>query len=199
MLNTPNQTHTTVQDVIEYLDDLLCKMSNLPLENDFELGHERAFNDVMHHLLDATADPECCSCSKYALSHASTSNTADQTLATVQEAVDCLFDALRKTKLCALENEFHLGYEGALNYLTDKVRAASLRSETALNARDDNREIRMTNGRDEDELSYEMIETALQELAADGQVYDTGERRWSERRQSYEVVWGAVPPKHKQH
>jgi hypothetical protein len=43
------------------------------------------------------------------------------------------------------------------------------------------------------------IETAIQELVADGKVYDTGERRWSEQTQSYEVVWALVPPKHKQH
>ena len=50
-------------------------------------------------------------------------------------------------------------------------------------------------------LSYEeeckLIEEACQELAAEGLIYDTGERRWSERTRSHQIVWAAVPPKDK--
>jgi hypothetical protein len=49
-----------------------------------------------------------------------------------------------------------------------------------------------------DEEKYEMIEEVLQRLAAEGLIYDTGERRWSARTQTYQIVWAAVPPKHKQ-
>ncbi|MBR0742108.1 hypothetical protein JQ581_34745 [Bradyrhizobium liaoningense] len=43
-----------------------------------------------------------------------------------------------------------------------------------------------------------MIEEVLQQLASEGVVYDTGERRWSKRLQSYQVVWAKVPPKNEQ-
>ena len=36
MSNTPNQTPTTVQDVLDNLDDFLTKMMNLPIKNDFD-------------------------------------------------------------------------------------------------------------------------------------------------------------------
>jgi hypothetical protein len=93
-------------------------------------------------------------------------------------------------------SEFQLGYESALNDLIDEARASSRTQELAPNARDDNRETE--NRLDEDEY-YEVIEQAIQELVAEGRVYDTGERRWSERTQSYQVVWAAIPPKHQQH
>jgi hypothetical protein len=47
-----------------------------------------------------------------------------------------------------------------------------------------------------DEEKYQMIEEANRQLAAEGLLYDTGQRRWSERTQSYQTVWAAVPPKH---
>jgi hypothetical protein len=40
-----------------------------------------------------------------------------------------------------------------------------------------------------DEQKYRMIEEAISSLAARGFLYDTGERRWSERTQSYQIVW----------
>jgi hypothetical protein len=43
-----------------------------------------------------------------------------------------------------------------------------------------------------------MVEEAIESLAAQGLIYDTGKREWSERTQSYQVVWEAVPPKHQQ-
>jgi hypothetical protein len=49
-----------------------------------------------------------------------------------------------------------------------------------------------------DEQKYEMIEEAIRTLAAQGLLYDTGKRKWSERTRSYQVVWAAVPPKQKQ-
>jgi hypothetical protein len=49
-----------------------------------------------------------------------------------------------------------------------------------------------------DEEKYQMVEEVCRQLAAEGLIYDTGERRWSPRTKSYQVVWVAVPPKHKQ-
>jgi hypothetical protein len=40
-----------------------------------------------------------------------------------------------------------------------------------------------------DEKKRRMIEEAILSLAAQGFLYDTGERRWSERTQSYQIVW----------
>jgi hypothetical protein len=48
------------------------------------------------------------------------------------------------------------------------------------------------------EEKYRIIEGAIRQLAAKGLIYDTGRRRWSERTQSYQVVWAAVPAKHQQ-
>jgi hypothetical protein len=50
-----------------------------------------------------------------------------------------------------------------------------------------------------DEQNYKMIEEAILSLAAEGLLYDTGERRWSNRTQSYQVVWAAVPRKGERH
>ena len=36
---------------------------------------------------------------------------------------------------------------------------------------------------------YEEIEQALQKLAREGQIVDTGRRRWSKRTRSYQIVW----------
>jgi hypothetical protein len=41
----------------------------------------------------------------------------------------------------------------------------------------------------------EMFRKAIYELAAEGLIYDTGQRRWSEQTQSCEIVWAAVPGK----
>jgi hypothetical protein len=49
-----------------------------------------------------------------------------------------------------------------------------------------------------DDEKYEMIEAAFRRLEAEGQIYDTGQRRWSERTRTHQVVWAAVPPKDKQ-
>jgi hypothetical protein len=40
---------------------------------------------------------------------------------------------------------------------------------------------------------YAAIEESFRWLAAKGLIYDTGRRRWSERTQSYQIVWAAVP------
>ncbi len=62
----PDNTHmpedtdhqiASVEDVIEYLFDALRNMRAFPLENDFQEGYERAFNDVMYHLLARKEDP----------------------------------------------------------------------------------------------------------------------------------------------
>jgi hypothetical protein len=42
------------------------------------------------------------------------------------------------------------------------------------------------------------VQKAVYELAAEGLIYDTGQRRWSERTQSYHIVWAAVPGKQTQ-
>jgi hypothetical protein len=39
------------------------------------------------------------------------------------------------------------------------------------------------------------IQKVIYELAAEGLIYDTGERRWTEETQSYRIVWAAVPGK----
>ncbi|MCS3496169.1 hypothetical protein M2189_004871 [Bradyrhizobium japonicum] len=49
-----------------------------------------------------------------------------------------------------------------------------------------------------DEQAYREMEKAVKELEAAGLIYDTGQKRWSDRTQSYQVVWAAVPPKHEQ-
>jgi hypothetical protein len=48
-----------------------------------------------------------------------------------------------------------------------------------------------------DEEFYKMVEGAIEQLAAEGLIYDTGKRMWSARTQSYQVCWAAVPPKRK--
>jgi hypothetical protein len=53
-LSTSSQTSFTVEDVIAYLYDSLCNMRTYPLEDDFQVGYERAFNDVMYHLLESS-------------------------------------------------------------------------------------------------------------------------------------------------
>jgi len=45
---------------------------------------------------------------------------------------------------------------------------------------------------DEDER-YEAIEQVFQDLARCGLIYDTGRRRWSNRRREYQIVWSASP------
>jgi len=45
---------------------------------------------------------------------------------------------------------------------------------------------------DEDE-SYEAIEEAFRNLAHCGLIYDTGRRRWCNRRREYQIVWRASP------
>jgi hypothetical protein len=49
-----------------------------------------------------------------------------------------------------------------------------------------------------DEWFHEEVMEALLSLAADGLIYDTGRRKWSERTQSYQIVWAAAPPKNEQ-
>jgi hypothetical protein len=191
MSNTPNQTPTTVQDVIENLDDLLCKIRTLSLKNDFELGYERALNDVFNHLLDGL--PEERGCAGCVPKNTSPSNSPDQMLKIMQDVVTYTSEAFQKTRSCALGSEFQLGYECALNNLIDEARASSRTPRLAPNAPDDMAKRRNVDGYDE------IIEEAFQELEAEGLIYDTGERTWSERTQSYHVVWAAVPPKHNRH
>jgi hypothetical protein len=50
-----------------------------------------------------------------------------------------------------------------------------------------------------EEETSRMIAEALQQLAEEGRIYDTGQRRWSERTQSYQIVWAATPPKQERH
>ena len=45
---------------------------------------------------------------------------------------------------------------------------------------------------DEDE-AYEAVEEAIHNLARWGLVYDTGRRRWSNRKRQYQIVWRASP------
>jgi hypothetical protein len=42
-----------------------------------------------------------------------------------------------------------------------------------------------------DQLQNE-IEAAIQDLVRKGLLFDTGKRRWSERKRRYEVVWAAT-------
>ena len=49
-----------------------------------------------------------------------------------------------------------------------------------------------------DERLHAEVMEALLSLVAEGRIYDTGQRRWSERTRSYQVVWAAVPPKNEQ-
>jgi len=184
-----------VQDVIASLDDFLCKTRTLTLENDFDLGYEKALNDVLHYLLEASPESDSDCCTGCALWNTSRSSTPDQMLKIVQNVVAHTSEVFQKVRSCALESDFQLGYESALSELAYEVSAGSRTSKLAPNARDNNRE--MANRRDE--VGYDEIEVALQQLVAQGLVYDTGERRWSERTQSQQVVWAAVPPKHKQH
>jgi hypothetical protein len=51
----------------------------------------------------------------------------------------------------------------------------------------------------QDEFSYAEVEEAVAGLAREGLIYDTGERRWSEHTNSYQIVWAAVPPKNERH
>jgi hypothetical protein len=44
-----------------------------------------------------------------------------------------------------------------------------------------------------DEEKQEAIEEAHQDFARRGLIFDTGQRRWSERTASYQIVWAAVP------
>jgi hypothetical protein len=42
-----------------------------------------------------------------------------------------------------------------------------------------------------DDDAIEAIEQAIQDLAWEGLIVDTGRRRWSERTRSYQIVWVA--------
>jgi len=44
-----------------------------------------------------------------------------------------------------------------------------------------------------EEEKYEAIEQALQKLAREGLIVDTGRRRWSKRTRSYQIVWAKAP------
>ena len=46
-----------------------------------------------------------------------------------------------------------------------------------------------------DQENAEAIEEAVERLKAQGLIYDTGQRRWSERTQSYQIVWAPFPAK----
>jgi hypothetical protein len=40
-----------------------------------------------------------------------------------------------------------------------------------------------------EEEAYEAIEEAFREFQREGRIYDSGERRWSNQTQRYEIVW----------
>jgi len=46
-----------------------------------------------------------------------------------------------------------------------------------------------------EDVTDEQFEEALRSCAAKGLLCDTGRRKWSERTQSYQIVWMRVPPK----
>jgi hypothetical protein len=47
-----------------------------------------------------------------------------------------------------------------------------------------------------DEDFYKLIQKAIQDLAREGLIIDSGERKWSERTGRYEIVWMAAPTRH---
>jgi hypothetical protein len=49
-----------------------------------------------------------------------------------------------------------------------------------------------------DDDAIEAIEQAIQDLAREGLIVDTGRRRWSERTRSYQIVWAAAESGHRQ-
>jgi hypothetical protein len=49
-----------------------------------------------------------------------------------------------------------------------------------------------------DEVDYDAIEQAIQDLAREGLIVDSGRRRWSERTRSYQIVWAAAESAHQQ-
>lgn len=51
MLNDTDQPISSVDDVIAYLFEALRNMRDYPLEDEFQEGYERAYNDVMYHLI----------------------------------------------------------------------------------------------------------------------------------------------------
>jgi hypothetical protein len=57
MPDNADQQIANVNDAIAYLYDALRNMREHPLEDDFQEGYERAFNDVMYHLLACKKDP----------------------------------------------------------------------------------------------------------------------------------------------
>jgi hypothetical protein len=46
-----NRTISTIEDVITYLFEQIRNMRTYPLEDEFQEGYERAFNDIMYELL----------------------------------------------------------------------------------------------------------------------------------------------------
>lgn len=42
-----------------------------------------------------------------------------------------------------------------------------------------------------DAVDYDAVEQAIQDLAREGLIVDSGRRRWSERNGRYEIVWVA--------
>jgi len=48
-----------------------------------------------------------------------------------------------------------------------------------------------------DEIDYDAIEQAIQDLAREGLIVDSGHRRWSERTGRYEIVWVATEFAHR--
>jgi hypothetical protein len=56
-MNDNHEPIRTIQDVIAYLFEALRNMRTYPIDGDFEEGYERAFNDIMYHLM-ANASPK---------------------------------------------------------------------------------------------------------------------------------------------
>jgi hypothetical protein len=113
MLVKPVQTLVTAQDVVEYLWELLCESRKHGVENHFELAYDRALNDVMYHLIQASPDSDRCICSEYAIKN--------PTLISVNDVLDYLFDALRNMRSDPLEDDFQRGYDKAFYDLMHQV------------------------------------------------------------------------------
>jgi hypothetical protein len=113
MSNTPNQTLATVKDVIVFLKSALSEMRAHPLENDFQLGYERAVDSVMCDVLREAPASKICSCSNCTLRGTILSNTPDQTLTTVRDVIEYLDDTIRNLRTDPIDSEFGFGWERA--------------------------------------------------------------------------------------
>ena len=138
MSNTQNQTPATVQDVIDHLHDAVTKMRAYPLESDFEKGYEKAVNDVMYHLLAASPGAERFG--KHEVRKTLMSNGTSETMATVEDVIEYLYDALDNMRAFPLDNgDFQLGWERAFNDLMHYLLASSRELQFRIELAEDNR------------------------------------------------------------